>query len=509
MQPAQSRPDVDEKQALDVPEAYEAESNEFVDEALQLVGRERHALFSDEYNLQLRRKLDLWIPPLCGLVYFTQFLDKTSINYASIMGFPIVGQHYNLVSLAFYLGFLISEFPTVYLAQRIGRMSKYLGVNVIVWGVILMLHATASSFSGFFALRFFLGMCESCVAPILNLLICMFYKKNEQAQRISWFYCGIGLAQIVGGFVAYGISFYQGPLRPTYKLLYVIFGGLAILVGICVLLLLPDSPVHASHLSKEEKIAVLERIRDEQIGTENRKLKRDQILEAFSDVRTWLVVFMTMMTSIPQGGLGSFSNIIIRNFGYTAKETLILATPQGVTAILSVLLCAWYGDRKGNRMIPIVFGLLPTILGTALMIGFNKSGDKGVLLFGTMLRSSSGLFGSHLSSDLYHKLVQQQFIDDIRVQLVKHGWAFKEGPSGSYHTTINALTLTFFSIGNIMILALALRSINIRLNAKKRRVLVDEARRRGWTDEDIKRERDKSAFLDLTDKQNLFFTYTA
>lgn len=96
-------------------------------------------------------------------------------------------------------------------------------------------------------------------------------------------------------------------------------------------------------------------------------------------------------------------------------------------------------------------------------------------------------------------------------------------------TTINALTLTFFSVGNIvgteifqpkdapdyipgkaaimilltlqMILALALRSINIRLNAKKRRVLADEARRRGWSDEDIKRERDKSAFLDLTDKQ--------
>lgn len=67
------------------------------DEALKLVGKEREAQFSEEYNLQLRGKLvclipheldlrrssvrlmswcdkDRWIPPLCAAVYFTQFL---------------------------------------------------------------------------------------------------------------------------------------------------------------------------------------------------------------------------------------------------------------------------------------------------------------------------------------------------------------------------------------------------------------------------------------------------
>ena len=59
-----------------------------------------------------------------------------------------------------------------------------------------MLHAAAPTFGSFFALRFLLGnrfqdsvtcnspmstgMCESCVAPILILLISMFYKKSEQ-----------------------------------------------------------------------------------------------------------------------------------------------------------------------------------------------------------------------------------------------------------------------------------------------------------------------------------------
>jgi hypothetical protein len=60
------------------------------------------------------------------------------------MGFPITGQHYNLISMAFYLGnyevafrtftriytvytgYIVWEFPTVYIAQKL-KLAKYLG----------------------------------------------------------------------------------------------------------------------------------------------------------------------------------------------------------------------------------------------------------------------------------------------------------------------------------------------------------------------------------------------
>lgn len=53
-------------------------------------------------------------------------------------------------------GYLTWEFPTVYISQKL-PVAKYLGCNVIVWGILLMLHAVASNFGGFFALRFLLG----------------------------------------------------------------------------------------------------------------------------------------------------------------------------------------------------------------------------------------------------------------------------------------------------------------------------------------------------------------
>ena len=59
---------------------------------------------------------------------------------------------------------------------------------------------------------------------------------------------------------------------------------------------LPDSPVHARVLTKEERIAALELVRDDQGGTENKKLKKDQVWEALTDIRTWLIALTTLLS---------------------------------------------------------------------------------------------------------------------------------------------------------------------------------------------------------------------
>jgi hypothetical protein len=96
-----------------------------------------------------------------------------------------------------------------------------------------------------------------------------------------------------------GISFYDGAALASYKIVYFLLGALAILVGIVVLVWLPDSPVNARILTQEERIASLERVRDDQGGTENRKFKKEHVIETLLDVRTWLVVLATMLSEYP------------------------------------------------------------------------------------------------------------------------------------------------------------------------------------------------------------------
>ncbi|KAF4600952.1 hypothetical protein EYR38_005598 [Pleurotus pulmonarius] len=465
---------------------------DYADEALRLVGTERAQSFSEEYNRKLRRKLVNY--SVCSVMNARGLMvgrtgtlcpsarPCTSPNiwtripsimreftHNSIMGLPITGQSYNLVSMAFYLGFLVWEFPTVYIAQKM-RMAKYLGMNTVAWGAVLMLHSVGTSFGAFFALRFLLGM--------------------------------------------HGISFYSGNILAPYQIVYIVLGGLAIVVGISILIWLPDSPIHARMLTAEERIAALERVRDDQGGTENKTIKRDQVVEALLDIRTWLIVLTVMLTSVPNGGISNFSSIIIRNFGYTSRQALILGTPGGAMHACMVIFCGWYSDKKNERMMPIVFALLPAILGSALLIAFNGTDQKGVLLFGIYIATC---FGSALSTIYAYN-----------------------ASNTSGHTkknTINALTMVTFALGNIigteifppkdapdyipgkiavmtliviqLGLSFIIRWINLRLNKQKRAKIAELKERYGWTEADVEKERERHAFLDLTDKQNPFFVYTA
>lgn len=49
-----------------------------------------------------------------------------------------------------------------------------------------------------------------------------------------------------------------------------------------------------------------------------------------------------------------------------------------------------------------------------------------------------------------------------------------------------------------------LRGINLHMNKKKKARLAEEKACRGWTDEDVQRERERHAFMDLTDKQCVY-----
>ncbi len=73
-------------------------------------------------------------------------------------------------------------------------------------------------------------------------------------------------------------------------------GAFAIAVGVAVLLWMPDSPANARFLTKEERVTAIERIRDGQCGTENKRLKKEQVVEALLDLRTWLIVLATLLS---------------------------------------------------------------------------------------------------------------------------------------------------------------------------------------------------------------------
>lgn len=71
-------------------------------------------------------------------------------------------------------------------------------------------------------------------------------------------------------------------------------------------LTLPDSPVSARFLSDDERRMAVDRLRDDQTGIENKKLKLYQISEAFTDYKVYIFFFLGLFANIPNGGISNF-----------------------------------------------------------------------------------------------------------------------------------------------------------------------------------------------------------
>lgn len=69
----------------------------------------------------------------------------------------LVGTQYSWVSSIFYFGYLLYEYPTTILIQRL-PVSKYLTVVTFLWGAVVATTAACSSFGGLATCRFLLGV---------------------------------------------------------------------------------------------------------------------------------------------------------------------------------------------------------------------------------------------------------------------------------------------------------------------------------------------------------------
>ena len=237
------------------------------------------------------------------------------------------------------------------------------------------------------------------------------------------------LTQIFGGLVAYGVSFTHGKFA-SWRVFYIAIGAMTMIMGALVCIFLPDSPVKARRFTDAEKVAVLMRVKENQSGTQNRKLKKSQVLESLKDMRVWLVCICTLLSSIPNGGLSNFSSILLTTFGYSSQEALVMSAPQGAIGVVCVLLVGYLSDKLNDRALVMYIAIIPTIIAGAMMIGLDPNGhpkNKAGLLAASFL---SGTFGAAF--------------------MLLLAWNASNIAGHTKKVTVNALTLVSFAVGNML-----------------------------------------------------------
>ncbi|KAF3985616.1 hypothetical protein FT663_05230 [Candidozyma haemuli var. vulneris] len=317
------------------------------DEALDYIMSqdEERPILDEETDRKLLFKIDCCVLPVVCLLYAVQFMDKSSNAMAAVMGLRedlnMEGNMYSWTGSAFYLGYLAFELPCSYTLQKFPVITT-VSIFIVLWGIVLCLHAVPN-YEGFIALRTLLGALESSVTPAFVIVTSQWYKKEEAFFRTAlWFsFNGVG---VMLGSSAVALSLYNnmdGYAIEAWRLIFIITGAITIFMGFVVFFHLPNKPTEAWFLTDHEKRLVVERIRSNQQGFGNKTFKKYQLIEAITDIKTWLYFFIGVATTIPNGGLTNFSSILLHeSFGYGVPETLKIQTVCGAIELVG---CSLFG----------------------------------------------------------------------------------------------------------------------------------------------------------------------
>lgn len=168
-----------------------------------------------------------------------------------------------------------------------------------------------------------------------------------------------GAQQIVGGLLAYCFTLIKsGPLK-SWQAIFIAYGSLSFLWGLFVLFWMPDSPMRAKCFSEADKKLMVERVRSNQTGLQNKKFRKEQFIEGLRDPQTWCYCLIAICTTLPTSGLGAFANIIITGFDFTVLQTQLLAMVLGFYIVIVLLSSNWLVKRYHQNLIVMGCFMIP------------------------------------------------------------------------------------------------------------------------------------------------------
>ena len=223
------------------------------------------------------------------------------------------------------------------------------------------------------AVRFLMGSFEAIIVPGISVLIAGWYRKEEQPPRNALVFAAA--SSVVNGFLSWLIGYIpdSAPLA-RWQYLYLLVGSISMTWSIVALVFLPDSPMNAKFLSKEEKVFWIRRVSENKTGIVNKTWKWDQVREALLDPKTWIIFFFNIAINIPNGGLTTFSGIIISNLGFTAKKASLLSMPTGVMSTIASFTFSMIAAKWNNRRCLVtVFACCVPIIGTGILYGVART----------------------------------------------------------------------------------------------------------------------------------------
>ncbi len=381
--------------------------------------------------------------PFMGLLYLVSFIDRTNAGLAAHtmnrdLGFsPAV---YGFGAGIFFIGYAAFQVPANVILERIGAR-RWVFAIMAAWGLLSAANALVLRPTGFYAVRFLLGVAEAGFIPGMFLYLTYWFPRSHLARFTAYFMIANPLSFVVGGPISslvLGMDDMAG--LHGWQWLFLLEGLPAVMIAFAVLRFLPDGPARADWLTQGEKEAVSLRLAAEEpagrpnlwhalrdprvialgiayaafnVGSYAMYLWLPQIVKAmgFSNTATGFVVALCFVAGIPALVLGGRSSSKMgERIWHVALPWLLAASclaVAGLTRSHAVILAAFAIAVAGNYAPFGAFFSLPCsfLRGTAAAGGIGlvgTFGNVGAFLGPTvtgMLLQASGDYRSGFAVD--------------------------------------------------------------------------------------------------------------
>lgn len=469
-----------------------------------------------EQEAKLSRKVTWIIMTLTCLVDLLLYMDKATLSYASIFEFwadtGLDQTKYNNINTIFYVGFIVGQIPGNYLLQKL-PLGRFLFILTSLWTIIIFLHCAAYNYGGVIALRFFLGMVESVVLPILNLTMAQFLTASEKAATAPIFYSTCLGVTIPTGFIAYGVLYSDSPIH-AWRIFMIIIGGLTFILTLIVFWIYPNNPAEAKFLSIEERIWVIRRVQNTTgASIEQKVFKKYQFIETLKDPVTWLFGAFFLLQQLANNLTYQQNLLFTQMGGISNLDSTLVSVASGGFAVICCLISSFILSKKDNITgFSVVFWSIPSFVGCIVAVSLPWSNNIGLL---AALCLASPVFGipwilmfswNITSCSGYTKRITRNafvlFWYSVSNIISPQLWQEKDAPR-YYAAWIVQIVLSFFTAPAIaLVIYFILKKRNVERLAN-----LKEGEKYGVVEDNDGDFVVNVASLDLTDLENKSFIY--
>lgn len=307
--------------------------------------------------------------PFLMLCYVIAYLDRVNVGFAKLQMSQDLGFSETVFGLGagvFFIGYFLFEVPSNLLMHRLGARI-WIARIMITWGILSAMFMYVETPTGFYILRFLLGLAEAGFYPGVILYLTYWYPAHRRAKIVALFMSAIPVAGIFGNPLSGWImeAFHGDHGLHGWQWMFLIEAIPALLIGVVTIFYLDNGISSAKWLTDSEKQLLAREIELDQQGS---GAQQHSLKAVFADRRVWWMCLIYFAFVAGQYGLTFWMPTLIKSTGVTGALNIgLLSAIPFLCAIVVMNIMGHSADKRRERRWHLI---VPALMGA---VGFTAA----------------------------------------------------------------------------------------------------------------------------------------